>query len=61
MVLVLFNGVSRWDGKNFKNITKSNGLISSPVIDFIESDDGTMYFSNYTKGIISYKNGRHRY
>ncbi|MCB9219240.1 MAG: hypothetical protein H6610_07260 [Ignavibacteriales bacterium] len=52
-----FNGVSRWDGKNFKNITKSNGLISSPVIDFIESDDGTMYFSNYTKGIISYKNG----
>lgn len=52
-----FNGVSRWDGNNFKNITKSNGLISSPVIDLIESDDGTMYFSNYTKGIISYKNG----
>ncbi len=52
-----FNGVSRWDGKNFMNITKKNGLISSPVIDLVQADDGTIYFSNYTKGIVSYKNG----
>ncbi len=56
MWFATFKGISKWDGKNFTNITKDNGLVSTAVIDFIEAEDGTIYLSNYGKGVLVYKN-----
>lgn len=57
MWFATFNGVSVWDGNNFKNITKKEGLTSPAIIDLIEAKDSTIYISTYGRGIISYKNG----
>ena len=50
------NGVSRWDGKNFKNYNTLNGLSGSMVFDIKESYDGTIYFATYGTGVSYLKN-----
>lgn len=52
------NGISRWDGKNFFNIQKHNGLTSSNVSDIIIAKDSTVYISTFGGGIITYKNSQ---
>ncbi len=52
-----FNGISVWDGNNFNNITKNEGLTSPAILDLVEADDGTIFLSTYGKGVIAYKNG----
>ena len=52
-----YGGVSRWDGKNFMNLTTLNGLTASQVMDIEVSPDGTVYMAPYGGGIISYKDG----
>ncbi|MCB9258573.1 MAG: hypothetical protein H6612_04395 [Ignavibacteriales bacterium] len=51
------NGISKWDGNKFTNLTTSNGLTSPAIIDLLESKDSTVYISNYRKGIVAYKEG----
>ncbi len=51
-------GVSKWDGNNFTNFTKSNGLPSAAILDIIESPKGSILLSTYRKGFIKLKNGR---
>ena len=48
-------GVSKWDGINFTNFTKSNGLPSSAVISIIESPDSIILLSTYYKGFVTVK------
>ncbi|MCW8850240.1 MAG: hypothetical protein OQJ81_09720 [Melioribacteraceae bacterium] len=50
------NGVSRWDGINFKNFYTLNGLGGSQVFDIKEGPDGKIYFATYGKGITVYNN-----
>ncbi len=52
------NGVSRWDGKNFFNIQKHNGLTSSNVSDIVIAKDSTVYISAFGGGIITHKNSQ---
>ncbi len=52
-------GVSKWDGKTFRNFTESNGLTSAYVFDITEGSDGTIYFANFgVNGITTYKDGK---
>ncbi|MBK8944000.1 MAG: hypothetical protein IPM32_01910 [Ignavibacteriae bacterium] len=53
------NGVSRWDGNNFYNLTKFDGLTSSAVFDITEGNDGTIYFANFgVYGITTFNDGK---
>lgn len=52
-----FGGVSKWDGNSFTNITKTDGLPSPAILDIAETPDGTMLFSTYGKGFVTYKDG----
>lgn len=52
-----YGGVSRWDGKNFMNLTTLNGLTASQVMDIEVGIDGTVYMAPYGGGIVTYNNG----
>ena len=52
-----YNGLSRWDGKNFYNFTRSNGLPHVAVFDIVESPDSTLYFAIFGGGVLALKNG----
>ncbi len=50
------NGISRWDGNNFFNMQKHNGLTTSDVSDIKIAEDSTVYIATYGGGIVTYKN-----
>jgi len=52
------NGISRFDGKKFKNYGIKDGLNSSTITSLTEGDNGKIYIGNYEKGINVYKNGK---
>jgi len=52
-----FDGVSRWDGKNFMNIQTHTGLPASQVMDIAEDVDGKIYLAAYGGGILVYDGG----
>ena len=52
-----FDGVSRWDGKEFLNIQSHNGLPASQILDIEEGEDSTIFIAAYGGGILTYKNG----
>ncbi|GEM_PF-1025669 len=52
-----FTGISRWDGKTFLNLNKSDGLPSAAILDITELPDGTLLFSTYGRGFVTYKDG----
>ncbi len=52
------NGVSRWDGKNFLNLQKHNGLTTSNVSDIIITNDSTIYIATFGGGIVTYKDSK---
>ncbi len=51
------NGLSRFDGKNFKNFTINDGLNSNVITSLLEGDKGEMFIGNYEKGINVLRNG----
>ena len=52
-------GVSRWDGKNFYNLSILEGLTTPVVFDITEDDDGTIYFAQFgANGINTFKDGK---
>ncbi|MCB9219920.1 MAG: hypothetical protein H6610_10740 [Ignavibacteriales bacterium] len=56
MWFATFKGISIWDGNNFKNIKKENGLTSSAVLNLLETSDSTMVINTFGKGIVTIKN-----
>ena len=40
-------GVSRYDGKEFKNFTTKDGLVSNTINDIYHAPDGTMWFGTF--------------
>ncbi|MCB0747102.1 MAG: hypothetical protein KDC90_06500, partial [Ignavibacteriae bacterium] len=52
-----YDGVSKWDGKNFESIQTHNGMLSSAILDIKETPDGKIYFANYQGGVVVYDNG----
>lgn len=49
------NGASRWDGNNFFNLQKHNGLTTSNVSDIKIAEDSSVYIATFGGGIITYK------
>ncbi len=52
------NGLSRWDGINFLNFQKHNGLPTSYVSDIKIANDSSVYISTFGGGIIVYKDSQ---
>ena len=52
-----YGGISRWDGKEFLNITTFNGLTASQVMDIEEGKDSSIYIAPYGGGIVVFKDG----
>ena len=48
------NGVSKFDGHNFKNYTTSDGLNSNSIICLTEGNNGEIYFGNERQGFNIY-------
>ena len=46
-----FHGLSRWDGNNFVNFYKHNGLSSSLIRDIGIGQDSSIYVATYGGGI----------
>ncbi|MCW8849605.1 MAG: hypothetical protein OQJ81_06450, partial [Melioribacteraceae bacterium] len=50
------DGVSRWDGKNFFNLSVIEGLTTPVVFDITEDADRTIYFAQFgANGITTFK------
>ncbi|MEI7527238.1 MAG: two-component regulator propeller domain-containing protein, partial [Mariniphaga sp.] len=52
------NGISRFDGKNFKTLRTIDGLNSNSIISLVEGKKGELYIANYEKGINVLRDGR---
>ena len=52
------NGISKFDGKKFKNYGIKDGLNSCTITSLAEGDNGKIYIGNYENGINVYKNGK---
>ena len=52
------NGLSRFDGKNFKNYGIEDGLNSPYIINITEGDDGTIWVSPYREKLNFLKGGK---
>ncbi len=52
------NGVSQFDGHNFKNYGTKDGLSSNSIICLIEGKNGEIYFGNESEGFNIYDNGK---
>jgi len=52
------NGISKFDGKKFKNYGIKDGLNSSTITSLVEGDNGKIYIGNYEKGINVYEDGK---
>lgn len=50
-------GISRFDGRRFKNYGMKDGLNSNIITGIIAGQDGEIYIANYEKGINIMKNG----
>ena len=50
-------GLSRFDGKNFKNYTVANGLAEDVITSSFEADNGTVWFGHNEGGITKFKDG----
>lgn len=48
------NGVSRYDGKTFKNFTTIDGLAGNTVMDIFEDRDGDLWFATQEGGVSRY-------
>jgi ligand-binding sensor domain-containing protein len=52
------DGISRWDGKNFFNLSVLEGLTTPVVFDITEDADRTIYFAQFgANGITTFKDG----
>ncbi|MBN1340095.1 MAG: histidine kinase [Bacteroidales bacterium] len=52
------NGISRFDGKSFRNFTTKDKLSHNSVTGIFVSDDGSIFASTYGKGIDVFRNGK---
>ena len=50
------NGLSRFDGKHFKNFNTTDGLNSNVITSLLEGHNGEIYIGNYEKGLNVLKN-----
>jgi ligand-binding sensor domain-containing protein len=51
------NGLSRFDGRNFKNYTTKDGLPDNEVLQIFPDSYGRLWISTFNKKIAFYKNG----
>jgi sensor histidine kinase YesM/ligand-binding sensor domain-containing protein len=52
------NGVSRFDGKHFKNYTTKDGLPDNEVLKMYADSRGRIWYSTFNKQIAYYKSGK---
>lgn len=52
------NGVSRFDGRKFRNYTSKEGLNSNSIVSLTEDSGGCIYFGNENKGYNIYNDGK---
>ncbi len=50
------DGIIKYDGQNFEQISTENGLINNRVLHSVEGEDGSIWIATYG-GITRYKNG----
>lgn len=56
MWFATMKGISVWDGNNFRNIRKNDGLTSSAILNLIETPDSTIIINTFGKGLMSFNN-----
>ena len=48
------SGVSRYDGRSFKNFTTKDGLAGNTVLDVFEDKEGNLWFATHDGGVSRY-------